>query len=69
MHLVNQDADPPSRKRGGSDVPCKGRVFLKAEVMRSTDGASTFTIVTIARPFFVPGAKIKQSVEVSKLNN
>ena len=21
IHLVNQDADPPSRKRGGSDVP------------------------------------------------
>ena len=39
MHLVNQGAYPPSRKRGGSDVPCKGRVFRKAEVMRSTDGA------------------------------
>ena len=27
IHLVNQDADPPSRKRGGSgsNVPCEAR--------------------------------------------
>ena len=39
IHLVNQDADPPSRKRGGSDFPCEARDEFSALRARLSDAS------------------------------